>query len=106
MSYGMLHRWSKAARSVVMRDSRRPRRVFRLADVEPGWNVVDADELPVGTVQELESQWIAVNRGLLHRRLYVPLTAIGAVTEGLVRLNATIDGIDEERWTQKPHESR
>jgi hypothetical protein len=105
MSYGLLRRWSEAARSAVIRDRRRPRRVFAQTDIEPGWAVVDGAGESVGTVDALESDWLEVRRGILHRRLYVPFHAIREVHEGIVRLNTGITEVEEQRWSERPRGS-
>jgi hypothetical protein len=48
MSYGLLRRWSSSARSsIVGGRNGPPRRIFRFADIERGWLVVDSDETPL-----------------------------------------------------------
>ena len=102
MSYGFLHRGSEAARSSIIRDRSRRRRIFVAAEIEPGWLVVDTDGQNVGRVAGIEGEFLAVSRGFLNPRLYVPLVGVREVVEGTVRLTLTVDQIHGSRWNEKP----
>ena len=102
MSYGFLHRGSEAARSSIIRDHSRSRRIFGAAEIESGWLVVDIEGQGVGRVAGLEGDFLAVSRGFGRSRLYIPLLGVREVTEGSVRLNLTADQIDGSRWAEKP----
>jgi len=102
MAHGRLHRWTRSARTAVVGREASDRRVFALADIEPGWSVQDDEGTAVGSVRDVEGDWIAVTRGLFRRTLYVPLSAVGHVADGLVRLNHARQDIDESRWSEPP----
>jgi len=104
VSYGFLHRAGEAARSSIIRDRSRSRRIFGAAEIESGWLVVDTDGLSVGRVAGLEGDFLAVSRGFGRSRLYVPLLGVREVTEGTLRLNLTADQIDGSRWAEKPRQ--
>ena len=106
MAYGRLHRWIRSAPAAVVRREASDRRVFALADIEPGWSVQDDEGVEVGSVRDVEGDWIAVTRGLFRRTLYVPLSAVGQVADGVVRLNRAGREIDESRWSEPPRHPR
>jgi hypothetical protein len=72
------------------------------AEIEPGWVVVDADGLTVGTVAGFKGEFLDVSRGFGRSRLYVPPAGVRQVTEGTVRLNLSADLIGGSRWSEKP----
>jgi hypothetical protein len=105
MSYGFLHRLSETARSPVVVTNRRFPRVLRGTDIAAGWPVVDINGQGVGTVKGREADFLAVSRGFGRSRLYVPLTAVGELAKGTIRLNLATIEIDEKRWSKKPRSS-
>lgn len=106
MSYGLLHRWTRSARSSVVRDNRPVRHAFGVPEIAAGWNVVDVDGQSVGTVKSREGDFIAISRGLVRAPLYAPLTAVREVRQGTVRLNLSTIAIQQKRWSEKPRGSR
>ena len=56
--------------------------------------------MPIGRVADLDATHLMVARGLLVRRLYVPLRAIAVVREGVVVLNVT------RAWAEAQDEGR
>ncbi len=89
MSYGLLRRWSRAARSSIIERAPGPaRRTFALGDLERGWVVRDSEGRRIGTIVGWAGggSVIVVSRGLFSV-LRVPQSAIGEVHEGVVRLN-------------------
>jgi hypothetical protein len=104
MSYGFLHRAGATARSSIVAGRANSRRVFVAAEIAPGWPVKDADGVNVGRVAGLEGEYLAISRGFVRSRLYVPVTGLSAVTEGQVRLSLTVDQIEGSRWTERPHQ--
>ena len=102
MSYGLPHRGSEAARSSIISDPKRPRRVFLAAEIKSGWHVVDVEGEAIGKVAGLEGDFLVVARGFGHSRLYVPLLGLREVTEGTVTLNLTADQIEGSRWSERP----
>jgi hypothetical protein len=75
-----------------------PRRTFRFADIERGWLVQDSAETPLGTVVSSGETLLAVSRGLLSSKLFVPPSAVTEVHEGVVRLNVTSRWIEAQGW--------
>jgi PRC-barrel domain len=62
--------------------------------VEPGWEVVDAEDKRVGQVKEVLSDsdqdifnGIAVSPGLLKPTRYVPAETVSRIEQGLIRLS-------------------
>jgi hypothetical protein len=106
VSYALLHHWSEAARSSILRDRSRSRRIFVVSEIAAGWLVVDAEGQGVGRVAGLEGDFLAVSRGFVHPRLYVPLLGVREVTEGKIRLNLTVDQIGGSRWAERPRTDR
>jgi len=99
MSYGMLQRWRPSARSSVVEERiEPPRRIFRLDDIERGWRVEDSQATRIGTVTNADLGTLTISRGFLLRKLYVPLTAVGVVHEGVVRLNVTLAWLEAQGW--------
>jgi len=88
MSYGFLQRCRPSTSSAVVVEPRRPsRRVFELADIEPGWVVRDRDGRRIGRVVAVSAGTLTVARGWLRPRLRVLPSDIRAVREGQVILN-------------------
>jgi hypothetical protein len=75
-----------------------PRRIFRFADIARGWLVEDSDEIPLGTVASSGETLLTVSRGLLSSKLYLPLSAVAEVHEGVVRLNVTSGWVEAQGW--------
>ena len=105
MSHGFLHRASEAARSSIIRNRSRSRRIFAAAEIESGWLVVDRDGQNVGRVAGIEGDFLNVSCGFVHPRLYVPLIGVREVVEGTVRLTLTADQIHGSRWNEKPRKA-
>ena len=98
MSYGLLERWRRSTRTAVVREETRPsRRVFRLADIERGWTVRDAEGRRIGTVVRSEDASLTIARGLLAGSLTVPSTAVAQVHEGGLTLNVSMAWIQARR---------
>jgi len=88
MSYGFLQRWRASTTSAVVVEARRtPRRVFELADIEPGWIVRDPDGRRIGRVEAVSAGVLTVGRGWFRPPLRVLPSDIRAVREGQVILN-------------------
>src|SRR5687767_1801064 len=54
-------------------------RSMRIADLQPGWDVLTNDGHRLGTVREVGQQYIEVSGGFFSSTLYVPASAIGNV---------------------------
>ena len=71
--------------------------------MQPGWQIVDADETEIGRVEAVGDGFIEVEEGLLAaERLYIPVSAIESATDGVVRLNVTRDEVDTVGWVVPP----
>jgi hypothetical protein len=91
MSYGYLQRWRRSTRTAVVREEARPtRRVFRLADIERGWLVRDAEGRRLGTIGRSENGSLSISRGFLGGSLTVPSTYVAQVHEGGLTLNVSL----------------
>jgi len=91
MSYGLIQRWRPSTRSAVVVERRGPpRRTFTLDDIEPGWRVEDSQARAIGRVAQVDGSGLTISRGLLWRRLYVPLRTVALVHEGVVQLSVTL----------------
>jgi hypothetical protein len=102
MSYGLLQRWRPSTRSSVVRErSDPPRRIFRLDEIERGWRVEDSQGTRIGSVAKADGSFVTVSRGILRSALRVPLSAVGAVHEGAVRLNVTLVWVEAQGWDQR-----
>ena len=91
MSYGFLQRWRQSTRTAVVREETRPsRRVFRLADIERGWVVRDAEGRRIGTIDRSGNGSLTISRGFLGGSLTVPSTYVVHVHEGGLTLNVSL----------------
>jgi len=98
MSYGLLQRWRPSSRSAVIREQARPpRRVFRLADIERGWVVRDAEGRRIGTIVRSGEESLTIARGFLAGSLTVPSGAVAEVREGGLTLNVSRAWIEARR---------
>ena len=77
--------------------------------VEPGWRVVAADGMAVGTVHDVIGDTgkdifngLAVSPGLLKRPKYVPAEQVAEIAEGEVRLAVTQDEFERLANHEEP----
>jgi hypothetical protein len=78
--------------------------------IEPGWKVLDANGDDVGRVEEVVGDsgidifnGLAISKGLLAARRYVPAEVVGAITEGAVQLQLSSDEIDRlDEYNEPP----
>ena len=95
MSYGLLQRWRPSTRTAVVREAtRQARRVFRLADMERGWVVRDAEGRRLGTIDRSGDGLVTISRGFLGGSLTVPSTYVAQVHEGGLTLNVSLAWIE------------
>jgi uncharacterized protein (TIGR02271 family) len=76
-----------------------------LEQVQPGWTVVDQLGEKVGDVNDVQSDYLVLTKGLIFLKdIYVPLDAIETVdtSDQTVTLNVRKADIDESRWGQAP----
>ncbi len=78
---------------------------MRIADLQPGWDVLTNDGHRVGTVREVGQQFVEVSGGFFSRALYVPASAIGNVENETVYLNLAEGEIDATGWGKPPRSS-
>jgi len=78
---------------------------MRIADLQPGWDVVTNDGHRLGTVREVGQHFIEVSGGFFSSALYVPSSAIGNVEDETVYLNLAHRQIDATGWAQPPRTS-
>lgn len=86
----------------------RPRRTFRLEEIERGWLVFDNDLEHVGCVEALSGDYVEVRRAF-HRiytwqRLYVPRAAVAEVHERYLVLNVPRAWIGSLGWGSRPRD--
>jgi uncharacterized protein (TIGR02271 family) len=73
--------------------------------VQPGWTVVDQLGEKIGDVNDVQSDYLVLTKGLIFLKdIYVPLDAIETVdtSDQTVTLNVRKADIDESRWSQAP----
>lgn len=78
---------------------------MRIADLQPGWDVLTNDGHRLGTVREVGQHFVEVSGGFLSSALYVPASAIGNVENETVYLNLAHGQIDATGWGQPPRSS-
>jgi len=75
---------------------------MRMTDLKPGWTVVASDGQRFGTVKEVGQNYVRTSRSAFSSDLYVPASAIGNVTDGVVHLSVTHRDAGEMGWDQEP----
>ena len=78
---------------------------MRIADLQPGWDVVTNDGHRLGTVREVGQHFVEVSGGFFASKLYVPASAIANVETETVYLNLAQGEIDTAGWGQPPRSS-
>jgi hypothetical protein len=78
---------------------------MRIADLQPGWDVLTNDGHRVGTVREVGQHFVEVSGGFFSSALYVPASAIGNVENETVHLNLAQGEIDATGWGKRPRSS-
>ena len=78
---------------------------MRIADLQPGWDVVTNDGHRLGRIKEVGQHFVKVSGGLFTRQLYVPSSAIGNVEHDTVYLSIARDAVDAMGWRQPPRTS-
>ena len=75
---------------------------MRIADLQPGWEVVTNDGQGLGKIREVGQHFVEVSGGFLAPRLFVPSSAIANVEHETVHLNVANGEVDAMGWQQKP----
>lgn len=79
--------------------------IMRIADLQPGWDVLTNDGHRLGRVKETGQHFLEVSGGLFSAPLFVPASAIGNVEGETVHLTLARDQVDSMGWQQKPRTS-
>ena len=75
---------------------------MRIADLQPGWEVLTNDGHRLGRIKDVGQHFIEVSGGLFSSTLYVPSSAIGNVEHETVHLNLADREVDATGWQQPP----
>lgn len=73
--------------------------------VQPGWEIVGADDERIGDVTAVEDEYLHTTKGLLFpKNLYVPTEAVEDVdtAEGRVYLSVSRTEVEEMGWETPP----
>lgn len=77
---------------------------MRIADLQPGWDVVTNDGHRLGRIKEVGQHFVEVSGGLFSSALYVPSSAIANVERETVHLSIASNEVDTG-WRQRPRTS-
>ena len=75
---------------------------MRIADLQPGWDVVSNDDHRIGTIREVGQHYVKVSGGHFSADFYIPSSAIAMVESETVHLNLANSEIDAVGWRQPP----
>jgi hypothetical protein len=78
---------------------------MRIADLQPGWEVLTNDGHHLGKIREVGQHFVKVSGGLFAASLYVPASAIGNVEHMTVHLNLAHGEVDATGWRSPPRTS-
>ncbi len=78
---------------------------MRIADLQPGWDVLTNDGHHLGKIREVGQHFVKVSGGFLSTSLYVPASAIGNVEHETVHLNLAHGEVDATGWRSPPRTS-
>jgi hypothetical protein len=78
---------------------------MRIADLQPGWDVLTNDGHRLGAVREVGQHFVEVHGGFFSSVLYVPASAIANVENETVYLNLARGEIDASGWGKRPRTS-
>ena len=78
---------------------------MRIADLQPGWDVVTNDGHRLGRIKEVGQHYVEVAGGLFSSTLYVPSSAIGNVESETVHLTIANREVGVMGWHQPPRTS-
>lgn len=87
MSYGLVRRLSESARSSVVETREVSARPLRLADLQPGWAVIDVAGRSVGRLSRVTDRGLVVARGIGRGHTIVSPHHVAELHHGEVRLN-------------------
>lgn len=78
---------------------------MRIADLQPGWDVLTNDGHRIGRIREVGQHFLEVSGGLFASDLYVPASAIGNVENEAVHLSFARREVEGMDWHQPPRSS-
>jgi hypothetical protein len=78
---------------------------MRIADLQPGWDVLTNDGHRLGRIREVGQHYVEVSGGFFSATTYVPASAIANVASETVHLNIAAAEVDAMGWQQRPRSS-
>lgn len=75
---------------------------MRIADLQPGWDVLTNDGHRIGRIKDVGQHFVEVSVGLFSSDLYVPASAIANVEHETVHLTIAQREVDSMGWQQPP----
>jgi hypothetical protein len=78
---------------------------MRIADLQPGWDVVTNDGHRLGRIKDVGQHYVEVGGGLFSSALFVPSSAIANVEHETVHLTIANREVDAMGWHQAPRTS-
>lgn len=75
---------------------------MRIADLEPGWEVLANDGHRIGRIRDVGQHYVKVSAGHFSAAIYVPASAIANVEHETVHLNLAGAEVDAMGWQQPP----
>jgi hypothetical protein len=75
---------------------------MRMTDLRKGWAVVGNDGQRVGTIERVGQHYILTARPGLTADVFVPVSAVANVEDGLVQLNIPQAFVGQMGWEQEP----
>ncbi len=78
---------------------------MRIADLQPGWDVLTNDGHRLGRIRDVGQHYVEVSGGLFSSALYVPASAIGNVENETVHLKYAQGEVDTAGWQSPPRSS-
>lgn len=71
--------------------------------IDTDWSVYGADLRKVGTVDDVQPDYLVVRHGIFFRRArYIPVSTIFSVERQCVYINVSLKDIDERGWNHEP----
>ncbi len=71
-----------------------------------GWNVYGADGAKIGIVADTSNNFFVIEKGFLHTDLFVPRSAVVAVSDERVELKFTKDELEASNFTSPIGDAR
>ena len=78
---------------------------MRMADLKSGWAILGNDGRRFGTVSKVGQNYLIASRIGSRGHLYVPVSHIANVDQGVVHLNLSKSEADSMGWEQPPRGS-